>query len=272
MPDWNAITRGARPSDPVAKAALFPKVPTERGTGQNPSIASSDEGFAGVFENLDGTTPEQMFPKSGNTGSHNTTAFVGTGEGNGFNNLGSKFPCSHGSHEKIETGRNEDEKNRVSGLPDQAAGAAGARASTSRSRIRRTAAPLDPAACVWLIRWAERCEELSEPCDLAKLYASLRTLSATEQRNRLRKMLTDAGLNPWRQLALPMPSEGKDCQLCRHNSSYVGRLDDGDRRRFWWACAKGYQMLVYYRASERIPIAPPECDSWEHWRSHCGRG
>lgn len=268
MPDWNAITRGARPSDPDAEAALFPKVPTERGTGQNPAIASSDECFAGVCDELSDADSGQMFPNSGEHCSQNTLAFLGTGRPNEIKDIGGLFPSSQCSHEKIEAGGKEDDKNRVPGLPDQAAGAAGARASTSRSRIRRTAAPLDPAACVWLIRWAEHCEEQSEPCDLAKLYARLRTLPTTEQRDRLRKRLTEAGLNPWRQLALPLPPDGKDCQLCRHNGSHVGRLDDGDRRRFWWACAKGYQMLVYYRASERIPLAPPECDSWEHWRSH----
>lgn len=35
----------------------------------------------------------------------------------------------------------------------------------------------------------------------------------------------------------------------------------GTRRRFWWRCTQGHELLEARRYGERVTIAPPECEA-----------
>lgn len=262
MPDWDAITRGARTYEPDSGAVAFPNVPPPLGTSEKAENPSIDAGFPAFFNDLAEGVETPNVPKRWEQCSQSTMSYLGTFDPLKNKDLGQMFPCSQCSQEKIEGGQKEDEKDRGFTHSTQAAGGAGMRVSSSRSRIKTEPFPLDPAVCVWLVRWVEH----KETGDIADLYDSLGALPPNEQRNRMIKLMAEAGLNPWLLLALPLPPEGRECMQCQHFIGTVGRLDDGDRRRFWWACAKGYQMLVYARASERIATAPPECIQWERWK------
>lgn len=72
------------------------------------------------------------------------------------------------------------------------------------------------------------------------------------------------GLKPWHVLCLPAPAWGDDCTRCKHLTTREEAIGE-DRRRCHWACNLGYLILEYGRGTERVHLAPPECERFERW-------
>ncbi len=53
--------------------------------------------------------------------------------------------------------------------------------------------------------------------------------------------------------------------MCVHLDSILDYVEGDERRRYRWKCKRGYLILEYGRATERIMLAPPECESWERF-------
>lgn len=122
---------------------------------------------------------------------------------------------------------------------------------------------LHPSAVCLLLAWAEKIGVSME--ELAALLSGLGGIAPGEQVRHWHKVCLEAGLAPWRVLAQVADSEGMDCTLCKHLLSRF-YPEPNSRRRFHWGCALGYLVLEVGRGTERIWIAPPECQSWERWK------
>lgn len=121
---------------------------------------------------------------------------------------------------------------------------------------------LSPAAVVMLIAWCDHTK--MDRADRIDLLEALRDMPPGEQVAVWHRACEGVGLQPWKLLNLPAPDTGEDCCSCAHLVSRTFQLD-GSRRRFHWGCALGYLLHEYGRGSERIWIAPPECDRFERW-------
>ncbi len=123
---------------------------------------------------------------------------------------------------------------------------------------------LHPAAVVLLLEYAKKAS-LQKHFIIRALF-DLDTMPPAEQFRTYHQACLAAGLKPWLLLTLPAPTSGHDCTRCSHLTTrqYPGGADG--RRLFNWACDLGYLILETGRGSERIWIAPPECESWEWWR------
>jgi hypothetical protein len=64
----------------------------------------------------------------------------------------------------------------------------------------------------------------------------------------------------------PEPAQGADCMRC-NNLTMRAEFHDGTRRRFFWRCSKGFELLEARNFAERVILAPPECDSFEQWQA-----
>ena len=121
---------------------------------------------------------------------------------------------------------------------------------------------LHPSAVVLLLAY---CRALGiHPAEQAELILELGKLSPGEQVKHWQAACIAKGIQPWQVLTIQAPMHGHDCSLCSHliTRQFAG---DGGRRQFHWACGKGYLILETGRGTERIWIAPPECQSWERW-------
>ena len=64
----------------------------------------------------------------------------------------------------------------------------------------------------------------------------------------------------------PSPLVGLECNGCA-NLEMRDEWHTGTRRRFWWRCRKGYELLEARRYGERVTISPPECQDFEQWKA-----
>ncbi len=121
--------------------------------------------------------------------------------------------------------------------------------------------PLNPAAVCLVVAACEKANKTPE--EIGRNVLSLHRLAPAEQVRHWHKNCLAVGLAPWRVLTMDSPGEGKDCGMCVHLHSVHDYIEGDQRRNFRWACKLGYLILEYGRATERIMLAPPECDRWE---------
>lgn len=165
------------------------------------------------------------------------------------------FPLKNSGRE-VQTG--ETDTPGAAGRPENPR----ARNGGVRGTARAIRYPLHPQATTLTIAWARAAE-----ATLPELVAFLAGLTKDPMPDQLRvvgDLCRERGLVPWKLLTYPSPGEGAECMGCKHMTSANGYLD-GSRRYFRWACGKGYQIMEYARESERVAIAPPECESWDRW-------
>ncbi len=121
--------------------------------------------------------------------------------------------------------------------------------------------PLNPAAVCLVVAACEKTRKTPE--EIGRHVLSLHHLKPAEQVRHWHMNCEAVGVVPWQVLTMTSPIEGKDCGMCAHLHSMMEYVEGEDRRRFRWACKLGYLILEYGRATERIMLAPPECESWE---------
>jgi hypothetical protein len=61
------------------------------------------------------------------------------------------------------------------------------------------------------------------------------------------------------------PLEGLDCSGCNHLEMRE-EPQPGTRRRFFWRCKRGHELLEGRNYGARIILAPPECDEASDFR------
>ena len=69
-------------------------------------------------------------------------------------------------------------------------------------------------------------------------------------------------------LLAALANTGTDCMSCANLRMRVEH-HDGSRRRFWWRCEKGYELLEGRHYGGRVLLAPPACDAargFEPWK------
>ena len=66
--------------------------------------------------------------------------------------------------------------------------------------------------------------------------------------------------------AVPSALSGYDCTGCDH-LTMKEEPQPGTRRRFFWRCAEGFELLQGRNYGERVVLAPPECDRFTPWKA-----
>jgi hypothetical protein len=125
--------------------------------------------------------------------------------------------------------------------------------------------PLNPAAVCLVVAACERSPRKPTPEQMGQHILSLHRLPPAEQVRHWHGVCRQQGLLPWRVLSFESPGEGKDCGMCAHLDSILDYVEGDERRHYRWACKRGYLILEYGRATERVMLAPPECGSWERF-------
>ena len=120
----------------------------------------------------------------------------------------------------------------------------------------------NPAAVLLLLAWARVKEATRE--ERTALLSNLSTMTPADQVRHWHGVCLRAGLKPWHVLFRPAPTWGNDCTRCQHLTTRHEAIGE-DRRRYHWACGLGYLILEHGRGTERIYVAPPECESFERW-------
>jgi len=123
---------------------------------------------------------------------------------------------------------------------------------------------LHPAAVILLLEYAKKAS--LQKHFIIRALSDLDIMPPDEQLKTYHQACLDAGLKPWLLLTPPAPTSGHDCTVCSHLVTHQYPGGTNGRRLFNWACKLGYLILETGRGSERIWIAPPECESWERWR------
>ncbi len=118
------------------------------------------------------------------------------------------------------------------------------------------------AAVLLLLAWARLKEADIE--ERAALLLDLESLPPAEQVRHWHGVCLADGLKPWHILCEPAPLSGDDCTRCQNLTTREEAIGE-ERRRIHWACRLGYLILEQGRGTERIYVAPPECESYERW-------
>lgn len=126
---------------------------------------------------------------------------------------------------------------------------------------------LHPAAVILVLACLQKAKASNGERVSAMLH--LQTIPPGEQVKYWHSACVDIGLKPWEILMIQAPSSGLDCTMCKHLTTRQ-MVNDGGRRQFHWACGLGYLILETGRGTERIWIAPPECQSFERWKPSSG--
>jgi hypothetical protein len=204
----------------------------------------------GANESKDGAGWEQFPPKTGAC-SH----YCRGGESNPNNSLSNLFPLFPlFPRPETRLGLEGQEKAPwVAGRPDQI---------RARNEGGQRRFPLHPAGVVLCLAW---CDVVGADADeRAAALEAMTTTPPAEQVKQWHGVCVAQGLKPWELIYTKAPAEGTECGNCKHLTSREYRHLD-ERRRFHWACALGYLLHEYGSGSERVWIAPPECESWERW-------
>lgn len=120
----------------------------------------------------------------------------------------------------------------------------------------------NPAAVLLLMAWS-RAKQASRE-ERAAMLLDLENLPPADQVKHWHGVCVGQGLKPWHVLCLPAPAWGDDCTRCKHLTTREEAIGE-DRRRCHWACNLGYLILEYGRGTERVHLAPPECERFERW-------
>jgi hypothetical protein len=119
-----------------------------------------------------------------------------------------------------------------------------------------------PAAVLLVLAWSRYRQITRE--ERAELLIDLANRAPAEQVRHWHDVCRQEGLRPWQLLYLPASLTGADCTRCRHLLTRQEALGT-DRVRYHWACDLGYLILETGRGTERIWVAPQECQSFERW-------
>ena len=154
-------------------------------------------------------------------------------------------------------------KNVEEGIDHSPAGDGEAENFRARKEGQGKTYPVSPSAVLLCLAWCsgKRVPEARRWLALARLDRR----PPGEQVRVWSRLCRLVGLKPWQVLAQPTAGEGKDCTFCRHFAQVVDRMPGRDRREFHWSCGLGYLILELGQATERILIAPPECERWERF-------
>lgn len=129
--------------------------------------------------------------------------------------------------------------------------------------IRTKFHPVNAVAVVLLVAYVDKVG--ASPDEIGAALAALRTMPPGEQVRQWWQACLGEKLKPWRLIHLPTPGEGMECTGCR-NIALINDRVPGSRGQFHWSCKLGYLIHETGRYTERILIAPPECQSFERWR------
>lgn len=66
--------------------------------------------------------------------------------------------------------------------------------------------------------------------------------------------------------AVPSALSGYDCTGCDHLTMRE-EPQPGTRRRFFWRCSEGFELLEGRNYGERVILAPPECNRFTPWKA-----
>lgn len=121
---------------------------------------------------------------------------------------------------------------------------------------------LHPAAIILVLAYCKKVRASNDERISALLH--LETMKPGDQVKCWHLSCIEVGIKPWEVLTLPAPSSGLDCTMCKHLTTRQ-ITSHNERRRFDWACGLGYLILETGRATERIWIAPPECNNYQRW-------
>ena len=122
---------------------------------------------------------------------------------------------------------------------------------------------LNPVAVILALAYCRKVEADND--ETVSILLHLESTPPGEQVRRWHGSCLEVGVKPWEVLTLPAPLSGGDCTRCKYLTTRQ-MASDGERRQFHWACGLGYLILETGRGTERVWIAPPECQSWERWR------
>ena len=122
--------------------------------------------------------------------------------------------------------------------------------------------PAHPAAVLLVMAWSRHKQASAD--ERAALLLNLEEIPPADQVKHWHAVCTRDGLKPWHVLYLPAPTWGDDCTKCKYLTTREEAASK-DRRRWHWACQHGYLILEHGRGTERVQIAPPECQSFERW-------
>ncbi len=164
-------------------------------------------------------------------------------------------PLQHKAFSTIDTADTSDTVGFQGGEGEQTVRAPGEGAA-------RNDFALHPAAVILVLAYFRKVKAPSDERVASML--CLETMPPGEQVKRWHTACIDVGVKPWEVLMIPAPASGLDCTMCKHLTTRQ-MANDGDRRQFHWACGLGYLILETGRGTERIWIAPPECQSYERW-------
>src|SRR5690242_12754985 len=64
----------------------------------------------------------------------------------------------------------------------------------------------------------------------------------------------------------PSPLNGMECSGCDH-LEMRDEHQPGSRRRFWWRCQKGHELLEVRRFGARITVSPEGCADFTPWKA-----
>nr|MBL8411658.1 hypothetical protein [Dechloromonas sp.] len=165
-------------------------------------------------------------------------------------------PLQHKALSTIDTGDTADTVHLQGGEDEQENRAPGGGAAVDDFALH-------PAAVILALAYCRKVKAANDERVAALLH--LQTMPPGQQVQHWHSVCIDAGLKPWEELLIPAPSSGLDCTMCKHLTTRQFS-SSGVRRNFWWACGLGYLILETGRGTERIWIAPPECNSFERWR------
>lgn len=122
--------------------------------------------------------------------------------------------------------------------------------------------PAHPAAVLLVLAWS--CSKQASVDERAATLLDLEGMPPADQVKYWHRVCFLDGLKPWQVLYLPAPQWGDDCSMCKHLTTRHEAIGT-DRRRYHWACQHGYLILEHGRGTERVFVAPPECQSFERW-------
>ena len=188
-----------------------------------------------------------------------------------------KGPVSHPDWDRINpvTARDTDDlersvptvpvKKQGRGKREEKSGGAAAQPQDFRAEVSdgfSTTHPAHPEAVLLVMAWSRLKQYPSD--ERSALLLNLETMSPAEQVRHWHGVCVNDGLKPWHVLCLPARLSGSDCTLCRHLTTRFEAIGEG-RRCYHWACDLGYLILESGRGTERIWIAPEECESFDRW-------
>lgn len=122
---------------------------------------------------------------------------------------------------------------------------------------------LHPVAVILVLAYCKKVKADNEERVSALL--NLGTMKPGDQVKCWHLSCLEVGIKPWEVLTLPAPSSGLDCTMCKHLTTQHFAPAPDQRRQFHWACGLGFLILETGRATERIWIAPPECNNYQRW-------